>query len=378
MKKFNVILPCGGSGSRCGLGFNKIFVDICGSPLIVKTANIFARQEISRIIIVYNKCDEERMRNTFVNSTLPLVFVEGGENRTQSVANGLANVEKDCDYVIIHDGARPFLSKATLEECIMTAMTYGNAIACTPMIESLREMVGEDSVARDRKNYVGVQTPQIFKYDEIVKAYDLCKQSGEVFTDDASVYEKYIGKVYLAKGDYANVKITSQSDMSTIQPTDYKVGCGWDTHAFGENRSLVLGGTTVPCDKGLIAHSDGDVLVHSIMDALLSAIGERDIGNLFPDNDIRYKNISSMKLLEEVMNIIRSKGYVVNNVSAEIMAQKPKLKNYIPIMQANLSKAMYVADNRVSVSATTTEKLGFVGREEGISVISYVSIKKLI
>lgn len=377
MKKFNVILPCGGSGIRCGLGFNKLFIDISGTPLIVKTANIFSREEISRIIIVYNKNDKERMHSVFNNSVLPLNFVEGGDSRTQSVAKGLSQVEKDCDYVIIHDGARPFLSRSTLEEGITTAMSYGNAVACTKLVESVRELNADESVARDRNNYVSVQTPQIFKADEIVKAYKLCHQSEEIFTDDASVYEKYIGKVHLFKGDYSNIKITSQSDLASFQPTDFMVGCGWDTHAFGEKRSLILGGVTVPCDKGLIAHSDGDVLVHSVMDALLSAVNERDIGNLFPDTDMKYKNISSMKLLDEVVNLIHSKGYIINNVSAEIMAQKPKLKDFIPLMQSNLARAMRISDSRVSVSATTTERLGFVGREEGISVVSYVSIKQI-
>ena len=148
------------------------------------------------------------------------------------------------------------------------------------------------------------------------------------------------------------------------------VGNGWDTHRLGEGRKLILGGIEVPHTKGLIAHSDGDVLIHAIMDALLSAMHERDIGVLFPDTDDKYKDISSVLLLKEVMKLVKSHSLKVRSVTAVIMAQKPKLSPYIPAIQKNLADIMELDEDSVSISATTTEKLGMAGREEGISVSS--------
>lgn len=373
--KINVILPCGGAGSRARLGYNKLMYDVGGMPLIAKTAFCFARKDVSRIVFAVNERDLEWFGEFCAQSHLPAVVVLGGKTRTESVFNALAQLEEDCDYVMIHDGARPFVTQAVIDAAIATAIKCGNAVACVPATDSLRKLCeGGGSIPLDRSRVVCIQTPQIFKPDELCAAYRHAMTHERVFTDDASVYEAYIGSVHLSQGDSANVKVTYTEDFSRFSPPAFRVGTGWDTHALAQNRKLILGGVEIPHDKGLLGHSDADVLAHAVMDALLTAAHLGDIGALFPDNDERYRNADSMRLMEEVRALVSQQGLCVSNVSATVMAQRPKLKEYIPAMQQKIADTLHVDPSRVSIAATTTEKLGFVGREEGISAQAYCAL----
>ena len=363
--KFDVILACGGIGERCNLGYNKLLLNVGGIPLLEKTLNCFCHKDISKIIIAYNKNDKSQI-DKIVNGRENIVLCEGGASRSKSIENALKLVDNACDFVIIHDGARCFLPKDCLKRGMQDAIEYGNSILYVNSVDSLRIVDGDASQPIDRARIIRMQTPQIFKKDEIIKAYDLA--NGKVFSDDATLYEEYIKKpVHLTYGSEENIKVTTPSDCRNVNG-GLLIGNGWDTHRLDFGRKLILGGVQIPHDKGLVAHSDGDVLIHAIMDAILSAMHERDIGVLFPDSDDKYKDISSVKLLQEVLELVKSKGLAVKSVSAVIMAQKPKLSPHIPAIQNNLADIMGIEENCVSISATTTEKLGMAGREEGISV----------
>ena len=370
MSKFDVILACGGSGSRCNLGYNKLLLDIGGMTLLQKALSLFYHEDIDKIIIAYNK-DDLSVVSQYKDEHKKIVLCEGGATRTQSIANALKYA--DSEYVIIHDGARAFLPKKCLEDGMRDAIAYGTSVLYTPSTDSLRQIKTENgaiisSFPVDRNAIIKIQTPQIFPTDELKQAYNLAE--GSQYTDDATLYEYFIQKpVHLTLGSPANIKVTTPEDCKAIT-SGVLVGNGWDTHRLGEGRKLILGGIEVPHTKGLIAHSDGDVLIHAIMDALLSAMHERDIGVLFPDNDDKYKDISSVLLLKEVMKLVKSHSLKVRSVTAVIMAQKPKLSPYIPAIQKNLADIMELDEDSVSISATTTEKLGMAGREEGISVSS--------
>lgn len=371
--KFDVILACGGSGSRCNLGYNKLAFNLGGISVLEKTVSCFNREDADKIIISYNHNDLDWIK------TLPLppntVLCPGGNTRAQSIKNALKFA--DCDYVVIHDGARPFLPAKCLSDGLSDALKYGNSVLYVPSTDSLRSIDGDVSFTVDRNSIARIQTPQIFITEEIKRAYSLAEENAE-FTDDATLYEYYLQKkIHLTKGSESNIKITTREDCERAIGADIYIGNGWDTHRLGENRDLILGGIKIPHDKGLIAHSDGDVLIHAIMDAILSAMHERDIGTLFPDTDERYKNISSVKLLEEVLELAHSKGFSIKSVSAVIMAQKPKLAPHIVSIEKNLANILSVDENRVSLTATTTEKLGMVGREEGISVSSVATLQKI-
>lgn len=365
--KFDVILPCGGMGERCNLGYNKLLLNVGGAPLLEKTLDCFCHEDISEIIIAYNKNDKTAV-DKIVQGRDNIILCEGGASRSQSISNALKFVDDDCDFVIIHDGARCFLPKKCLERGMQDAIKFGNSVLYVNSVDSLRKVDGENSSAVDRSKIVRIQTPQIFQRDEIIEAYALA--NGKDFSDDATLYEEYIKKpIHLTYGSEENIKITTSADCKNING-GLSIGNGWDTHRLDVDRKLILGGVEIPHNKGLVAHSDGDVLIHAIMDAILSAMHERDIGVLFPDTDNRYKDISSVKLLKEVLRLATSKGLAVKSVSAVIMAQKPKLSPHIPAIQKNLADIIGVEDNCVSISATTTEKLGMTGHEEGISVSS--------
>ncbi|MDE6474866.1 MAG: 2-C-methyl-D-erythritol 2,4-cyclodiphosphate synthase [Clostridia bacterium] len=365
--KFDVILACGGMGERCNLGYNKLLLNVGGSPLLEKTLNCFCHKDISKIIIAYNKNDKAAIEK-ITEGRDDIILCEGGKSRTQSISNALKCVEDNCDFVIIHDGARCFLPKECLERGMQEAAEYGNSVLYVNSVDSLRIVDESKSQPIDRSKIIRVQTPQIFKKDEIIKAYNLA--DGKDFSDDATLYEEYIKKpIRLTYGSEENIKVTTPSDCKNLNG-GLLIGNGWDTHRLDFDRKFILGGVQIPHDKGLVAHSDGDVLIHAIMDAILSAMHERDIGVLFPDTDNKFKDISSVKLLQEVLKLARSKGLAVKTVSAVIMAQKPKLSPHIPAIQSNLANIMGIEENCVSISATTTEKLGMAGREEGISVSS--------
>ncbi|MDE6551145.1 MAG: 2-C-methyl-D-erythritol 2,4-cyclodiphosphate synthase [Clostridia bacterium] len=361
--KINVILPCAGSGSRAGLGYNKSLSSIDGKSVVATTAEAFDIPQVTRIVVACGRGEADDFTAALTGISR-VVIIAGGDTRTASVAAALKSCEPDCDIVAIHDGARPYLSTEMLERGISAAEQSGAAIPTVPVSDSLRLISKEGSTAVDRAQYVAVQTPQLFRYRDIAAAYEMAAQDNFQATDDAQIYEKYIGKVALYDGDRRNVKLTYPSDF----PTRQAVGCGFDTHRLAQGRALILGGVNIPHDKGLLGHSDADVLVHAIMDALLSCVNERDIGVHFPDTDEQYRGISSIVLLGKVKEILDSHGAEVGNVSAVIMAQRPKLKDYIPVMCRNIADTLGIQTSRVSISATTTEGIGLVGREEGISV----------
>lgn len=377
--KFNVILACGGSGKRSGLPYNKLLLNVGGAPLLALTISRFYHESISKIIVAYN-ADDLNAVSKITQGMDNVALCKGGESRADSIANALKYVDDDCDYVIIHDGARCNLPRQCLIDAMRDAVTYGASALYTDSVDSLRQICedGVSSVAVDRNKIKRIQTPQIFKAEEIKLAYRLAAEDCANFTDDATLFERYIGKpVHLTKGSEDNYKVTTPQDCSIINGGEIFIGNGWDTHRLDVGRKLILGGIEIPHDKGLVAHSDGDVLIHAIMDAILSAIHERDIGVLFPDSDNSYKDVSSVVLLREVLNIVNSKKFKINSVSAVIMAQKPKLSAHIPTIQINLARIMGIDENRVSITATTTEKLGMVGREEGISVSSVAALKRV-
>lgn len=370
--KADVIIPCGGSGSRTGLSYNKLFADLGGVKVIEKTLSAFCRDDVAKIILPCSEKDEKQFEEISLNFDKNIVIVRGGATRGESVKNALTFC--DAEFVAIHDGARPFVSQSVVDRAFQTAESCGAAVACIPVTDSVRKKEKDGSVAVDRSDYYSVQTPQVFKTEEIKRAYALAEKDGFTATDDATVYEKYVGKVAISEGDPSNKKITTAADLSAFVPEDFRVGAGWDTHALAEGRKLILGGVEIPHTKGLVGHSDADVLVHAVMDAVLGALGRRDIGKLFPDTDPAYKGADSMKLLERVISLMNEDGCRLNNLSAVIMAQKPRLSPHIPAMAANLAKAFATDVSRINVAATTTEKLGMVGREEGISAICYCSL----
>ncbi|MBE5750035.1 MAG: 2-C-methyl-D-erythritol 2,4-cyclodiphosphate synthase [Clostridiales bacterium] len=362
--KTTLILACAGKGARVGYDKNKLLVKVNGSTCLERTLKVFLDSKLIDQYIVTSSPEDFDEITSLVGSFATVVL--GGATRTESIKNALRETEDG--IVLIHDGARPFVDKRIIADCIASVNNFGSAVTAYPSRDTV--IRGEDG---EIKNYLGksdlysVQTPQAFFVNDIKKAYDLA--GDRVFNDDGEVYMQYIAKPHIVNGNSDNVKITFRDDMSLLDDDrDCRFGVGFDSHKLVDGRKLILGGIEIPHSKGLLGHSDADVLTHAIMDAILSALAMRDIGYHFSDKDPKYKDADSMKLLEKVLLMAENSGYKVKSISASIMAEKPKLLNYIPIITENLASALSVPPDRVGLAATTLEGLGFVGREEGICV----------
>lgn len=364
-KKIAVIIAAGGSGTRLGYSKPKQFINIGQTPMLVKTTEVFCKSSlIDGICIVTNKEWLNTTKKLFEDKKFEKVIgiISGGKERQDSVAAGLRSLAvtiPDYDYVLIHDGARPYITEKVIENTLEKTITVGAAVAAVPVKDTIRQ----GGMTLERKEMYAVQTPQGFKRDIIEKAYIKAFSDGYYGTDDGILAERMGVAVAIAEGDYRNIKITTKEDL----PMERRIGIGYDVHRLVPNRELILGGVNIPFEKGLLGHSDADVLIHAIMDSILGAAALGDIGRHFPDTDEKYKGISSIELLKQVGNILDHNGFKIGNIDAVVMAQKPKIAPYVETMRKNIANALRIDVTKISIKGTTTEKLGFVGREEGIA-----------
>lgn len=363
---FSAIIVAGGKGERAGLGINKTLYNLNGRTVLENCVEKFlAVSEIESVTVAIDKDNIQTAENMF--ASLPVKVVCGGATRTESVLNALSVTTTQA--VLIHDGARPYLSAELIKRVISSVKQYGTAIPCTPLKETVA--LTKDGLIADniRENAYNIQTPQGFLTQELKSAYALLDKSQNYY-DDSTVFRLSGKSPRIVEGEVSNVKLTYPADFRNR----YVVGTGFDLHRLTEGRDLILGGVKIPHDKGLLGHSDADVLTHAVMDAILSALSLRDIGYHFPPTDDRYKDISSLILLQKVLSLIDEKGYKVSNISACIMAEKPKLMKYVPEISTNLAKVINISTSQVGITCTTLEQIGIVGREEGIATQAYVAL----
>ena len=363
------VIPAAGTGSRAGFEKNKILQKVGGASVLWRTVSAFARNEnIAGVAVCANKNERAEIERE-LRGFAKVLYADGGSTRTESVKNALevlAALPCPPDYVLIHDAARPFVSQKIIDDCIYAVRSFGSAICSLPCTDTLvRGQNGMIAGIYDRDTAFTLQTPQGFAFSEILSAYRKITDR-DSFTDDSGVYAKYVAPPRLFAGDKRNVKLTFREDFAMTQ---YRTGIGIDTHAFGGDKNhIVLGGVKIPAAHGLVAHSDGDVLCHAVMDALLSAAGLADIGHYFPDTDPQYKGADSLALLGKVRAILEVHGFTVGNVSAAIIAEAPKLAPHIQKMKQNIADVLQISECAVGISAGTNEGLGYLGRGEGITV----------
>ncbi len=366
------VVVAGGRGARAGLGRNKVFFAWKGRSVLSRCLDALERSgALDGAVLVLGAEDFEQYDALCAREgASPLVkrVVAGGDCRRRSVRSGLAALPEEVEIVAVHDAARPFVSPEAVRETVQSARKWGSGVISTPVTDTIKR-VGPDGAVEtlDRAQLRAVQTPQTFDCAKLKAAHERAEAEGFDATDDAALFEHYYGSVRLvtAPGAEANIKLTNPADFEKLSRPAMRIGSGYDAHRLAEDRKLILCGVNVPHTRGLDGHSDADVAVHALMDALLGALGEGDIGRHFPDSDPAYKGISSMLLLEQVMKIVREHGYGVANADVTIVAQKPKLAAYIPAMRENLARAL--GTDAVNVKATTTERMGFEGEEIGIS-----------
>lgn len=382
------VIVAAGRGSRASLGVNKVFHAVGGRTVLGRCLDAIQRSgRFDGAVVVLSPEDEARFAG-LQRSEGPFDIVKGtalgGETRRDSVYNGLLALPEDTEVVAIHDAARPFVSRAIIDATLDSARVYGSGVISTPVVDTVKQIGADGRVTSlDRGALRAVQTPQSFDYRRILKAHMRAREDKLAVTDDAMLFEHYYGNVRLVTTDDAgeNVKLTTKQDFEALERTrlpDFRVGQGYDAHRLAQGRRLVLCGVEIEHDRGLDGHSDADVAVHALMDALLGALGLGDIGRHFPDSDPRYKGADSMKLLDTVMAMVTERGYRVGNADVTIVAQKPKLAGYMARMRGNIAGALGVAEDRVNVKATTTERMGFEGEELGISAQAAVLLYQTV
>lgn len=377
------IVLAGGSGSRMGAGRNKVLLELRGEPVIIRSVRAFEGL-VSGVVLVSREEDIPVMQSAMEAAKLPVTIVSGGDTRQSSVWNGLCALPADCTHVLIHDGARCLVDADTIRRCMASVDACGTGVAAIPAIDTIKQVDASETVSAtpDRASLRAVQTPQGFSVELIRRAHTAAQAEGFLGTDDASLVERLGHPVRLTLGDRHNIKLTTPEDMQMAEAflqsnfPALRIGQGYDVHRLVEGRDLILCGVTVPHSLGLLGHSDADVALHALMDAMLGAMSFGDIGKHFPDTDERYRGISSMTLLHHVVALLEEHGARVTNCDVTIVAQKPKLLPYIPQMRENVAAALKLPLDRVNVKATTTERLAFEGREEGISSQAVVMVEQ--
>lgn len=383
------VIAAGGMAQRMQ-GVNKQILKIDGIPVLVRSIRALAAiPEIREMVVVARPELFEQLESWKQEYHLPdFCLTAGGDTRQQSVLNGVGCLSEQVEYVVIHDGARPFADRQLIDRCLQSAVEHQAATAAVPVKDTIKQAADDGSIAAtpDRSRLYLTQTPQIFHAQLYRRAAEQAQAEGLDFTDDCQLMEHLGHRVWLAQGDYRNIKITTPEDIVIAQAIAesmegeaprmeqekqrmplMRIGHGYDVHRLVEGRKLILGGVEIPWQKGLLGHSDADVLVHAVMDAILGAAALGDIGKHFPDTDPNYAGADSMLLLREVVRLVEEQGYQIGNLDCTVIAQQPKLKDLIPQMQERIAAVCKVQPNQVSVKATTEEKLGFTGTGEGMS-----------
>jgi 2-C-methyl-D-erythritol 4-phosphate cytidylyltransferase/2-C-methyl-D-erythritol 2,4-cyclodiphosphate synthase len=383
------IILAAGSGTRLAEatgGERKQYLEYKGAPLFWHCARTFSRvADVRGLVFVFPPDDapamEKKLRQFFKTEDLGVQWAvaSGGERRQDSVRNGLAALPKTCGRVLVHDSARPFAS-ARLARELIDALNNGarGAIPAVPVTDTIKRVSG-NTVAEtlNRAELAAVQTPQGFETAILREAHDRALAEGWEVTDDASMVER-LAEVAVVPGEAANVKITVPEDLKRLEAARTEVPCmgwGYDVHRFGgaSDRPMVLGGVPIPGGPTTVAHSDGDVLLHALADAVLGTFGGGDIGTHFPDTDPNFDNADSGMLVREVLAMAERANTRIVHADLTVIAQVPRLAPHAAQIAKNAARLLGLEPHQVNFKATTEEKLGFTGEKRGIKAVAAVT-----
>lgn len=386
-----IIIPAAGFGSRMGADMPKQFLDLAGEPVLARTLRVFL--DHPAVCAVAAVLPPEHLRSgsgqllSFLDPAQQrkLSFAAGGATRQQSVRNGLAALPAEIGRILVHDGARPLVTAEIIDRCLDGIDRHGAVIAAVPVKDTLKE-VEQTAVLRtvDRERLWQAQTPQGMARHLLEQAYRCADAAGFLGTDEASLLEHAGIPVAVVMGSEQNIKITRPDDLriaaGLLRQEDsamtMRIGHGFDAHRLVAGRKLILGGQEIPYHLGLEGHSDADVLVHALMDAILGALGAGDIGRHFPDSDEQHRGADSLKLLARVLERAGEKQMRLVNADITVICQRPKLAPHMTAMKASIAAVCAVPAEQINIKATTTEKMGYTGRGEGISTHAVVLMVK--
>ncbi len=386
MQRTAALILAAGMGTRMG-NVSKSKISLCTIPALALTMLAFERANTIDGIIVAARKDELSFVNDLAKEYSISKFITasvGGESRMLSAKNALEAVTGDFSFVAVHDGARSLITPEDIDKVVKDAYVNLCSAASTKVTDTQKNAEGGFILSTvDRTSLYAVQTPQVFSKALYENAINQAIAGGGEFTDDCAMLENIGYKVSLVECMKTNIKLTTPEDVFLAEAIFEKrgggmrVGHGYDVHALCKGRELILGGVTIPHEKGLMGHSDADVLLHAVMDALLGAAALGDIGKHFPPSDDSYKGISSIKLLERVSALLNNAHFRVGNVDATVVCQSPRLAPYIEQMRENIANTLGILPACVNVKATTEEHLGFTGREEGIASHAVCTLIKI-
>jgi 2-C-methyl-D-erythritol 4-phosphate cytidylyltransferase / 2-C-methyl-D-erythritol 2,4-cyclodiphosphate synthase len=380
------IIPAAGFGTRMNLDQPKQYHLLAGVPILVHTVRGFRNNIYIGPIVVVVPADRLEMTKDLLTeyglADSAILVTAGGRRRQDSVFNGLNLLDDSADIVLVHDGARPLIPDELISRCYHGAVRHGAVIAAIPVKDTLKQCTSDLAISKtvDRSDLWQAQTPQAAEVRLLKQAYSLLGDRD--VTDEASLLEFAGIPVRVVEGSETNIKITRPEDlfiaekiMQNSRSGQTRIGHGFDAHRLVPARKLILGGVEIPHDRGLDGHSDADVLTHSLCDAILGALGEGDIGRHFPDTDDRYRGAYSISLLEKVTGLMQTKGFHLANADITLVCQAPRIAPFIVRMTEILAGACQTRIEQINVKATTTEKMGFTGRMEGISCHAVVLLK---
>jgi 2-C-methyl-D-erythritol 4-phosphate cytidylyltransferase/2-C-methyl-D-erythritol 2,4-cyclodiphosphate synthase len=375
------IVAAGGRGRRVGAGVPKQFLELDGRSILETSIAALAASDRIHEIVVALPPEHLDAAKTWPVPSKPIIFVAGGERRQDSVANAFKKVGPAADLIVIHDAARPFVTADVIARTIEAAQAHGAAVAAIPVRDTVKQT---DDPAPDGSRPIRVtipretiylaQTPQAFRRDVLARAIEAGKSSHANATDEAMLVERLGLPVHVVEGDVRNIKITTPEDVAgarrSTQHLPYglmRIGNGYDLHKLVAGRPLILAGVRIPFERGLLGHSDADIVCHAVTDAILGAAGIGDIGRLFPDTDPRWKDADSLALLAAAVAKVGEAGYRVSNVDVTVIAQQPKLLPYLDQMRANLAAALGTDPGAVSVKGKTNEGVDSMGHGESMA-----------
>jgi 2-C-methyl-D-erythritol 4-phosphate cytidylyltransferase/2-C-methyl-D-erythritol 2,4-cyclodiphosphate synthase len=380
LTKTAALVVAAGRGQRFGGSLPKQYATLAGVPLLRHSLRAFAAHPAIAEVRAVIHPDDRPLYDAAAAGLDLAEPVAGGRSRQESVLRGLESLAGAAPaQVLIHDGARPFVSAAVIDRVVAALAESPGAIAALPVVDTLKQGDnGRIAATRDRAGLWGAQTPQGFRFAEILAAHRAA--AGEELTDDAAVAERAGLAVALVEGSRENMKVTSQDDLRAAErwlrgaQEETRVGQGFDVHAFGPGDHVTLCGLRIDHDAGLVGHSDADVGLHALTDAILGALGAGDIGNHFPPSDPQWKGADSGRFLAHARDLVAARGGRLLHLDVTLICEAPKIGPHRAAMVARIAGLLDLPAERVSVKATTTEKLGFTGRGEGIAAQAVATI----
>jgi 2-C-methyl-D-erythritol 4-phosphate cytidylyltransferase/2-C-methyl-D-erythritol 2,4-cyclodiphosphate synthase len=385
------IVVAAGRGSRAGAGGPKQYRRIGSRSILAASLHAFLSHPRVDLVIAVIHPDDEALHTRTLSELMTdtrrklLPAVHGGETRQQSVFNGLAALTRQAPKtVLVHDAARPFVTERLIGDAIEAGRNVA-ALPGLPVTDTIKVVDGNGQVVGtpDRSTLRAVQTPQVFPYPAILEAHRAAAEAGRSgFSDDGALAEWAGIPVVVFPGDPSNTKLThpedfEMADRNLTPATAYvtRLGTGFDVHAFGDGDHVWLGGVRVPHERGVIAHSDGDVILHAVTDAILGALADGDIGVHFPPSDPQWKGASSDRFLDYAAERVRARGGIIDHLDVTLLCEAPRLGPYREEMRRRMAEIAGVSAAQVSLKATTTEKLGFTGRREGLAAQAAATIR---